>query len=354
MHEIVVNLHVHSNYSDGTGSHAKIAAAGLKAGLDVVIVTDHNLFVEGTQGYYREGDQKLLLLVGEEIHDRTRSPQKNHLLVLGAGGELADRANDMERLIKKVETMGGLSFAAHPDDAAAPVIGEEALNWENWHVQGLTGIEIWNAFSEFKAHLTTKIHALFYIFNPHWIAKGPFAETLCKWDEQLIAGRPMVGIGGSDAHALEVQLGPLKRIVFPYEFHFRGINTHLLLDEPLLGEIARDQDLIYGALRQGSAFIANDDLAATKGFSFQAHGYGHTATMGKTISASWGVTIQIRLPAEAECHLICNGKIVNEWNHQRLCTHLVKETGAYRVEVYHARWGRKIGWIFSNPIYLID
>ncbi|MCZ7554139.1 MAG: hypothetical protein B6D39_09880 [Anaerolineae bacterium UTCFX2] len=354
MHEIVVNLHVHSHYSDGTGSHAEIAAAGLKAGLDAVITTDHNLYVDGPQGYYHDGDRKLLLLVGEEIHDRTRTPQKNHLLVLGAGVELADRANDLAKLIKSVENLGGLSFAAHPDDVAAPAIGEEALNWEDWRIQDLTGIEIWNAFSEFKRHLKTKVHALFYIWNPHKIAIGPFAKTLRKWDEQLIAGRRLVGIGGSDAHALEVQLGPLKKIVFPYEFHFQGINTHLLLEEPLSGEIAHDQKLIYQALRQGRAFVANDHLATTKGFSFHAHGYGHTAMMGGTISARWGITIQIRLPAEAECRLICNGAIVNEWNNQKLCTHPAKETGAYRVEVYSVLHGQKRGWIFSNPIYVTE
>ncbi len=352
MHEIVLNLHMHTYYSDGTGSHTEIARAGMKAGLDAVIVTDHNLYVKGPEGYYDDGNKRILLLVGEEIHDRTLAPQKNHLLVFGAGAELAYRAGNLKGLIEAVESRGGLAFAAHPDDVAAPAIHEEALDWENWQVHGLTGIEIWNAFSEFKERIQTLVHALYYAFNPQRIAIGPPAETLRKWDEQLSAGRRLVAVGGSDAHALKKQIGPLKRTIFPYEFHFQGVNTHLLLEEALTGDLPHDREQIYQAMRHGRAFVAYDLPASTKGFSFSAHGYGRTATMGDTISTRLGVTIQIRLPHEAECRLICNGKVVNTWHKQKLCTHLVKEAGAYRVEAYRVFKGRKRGWIFSNPIYL--
>ena len=43
LHELLVNLHMHTTYSDGSGSHQDIANAGLDAGLDAVIVTDHNV-----------------------------------------------------------------------------------------------------------------------------------------------------------------------------------------------------------------------------------------------------------------------------------------------------------------------
>ena len=84
MHEIVVNLHMHTRYSDGSGTHKDIAAAALKAGVDVVIVTDHNVLVQGFEGYYKEKNKKILMLIGEEVHDQARDPQKNHLLVFGA------------------------------------------------------------------------------------------------------------------------------------------------------------------------------------------------------------------------------------------------------------------------------
>ena len=49
MHEIVVNLHMHTVYSDGTGTHKDIAHAAIKTGLDAVIVTDHNVLVQGVE-----------------------------------------------------------------------------------------------------------------------------------------------------------------------------------------------------------------------------------------------------------------------------------------------------------------
>ncbi len=88
MTEIVVNLHMHTRYSDGSGTHAEIAKAALRCGLDAVIVTDHNVYVEGPEGYYSDGERRVLLLVGEEIHDPARTPQKSHLLVFGAGEDL--------------------------------------------------------------------------------------------------------------------------------------------------------------------------------------------------------------------------------------------------------------------------
>ena len=68
MEELIVALHMHTVYSDGTGTHAELAAAGLRAGVDVLIVTDHNVLVSDIEGYTQEGKRRLLLLSGEEVH----------------------------------------------------------------------------------------------------------------------------------------------------------------------------------------------------------------------------------------------------------------------------------------------
>lgn len=106
MTEIVINLHMHTRHSDGTGSHQDIADAALEAGLDGVIVTDHNILVQDQEGYYTKGNQQVLLLVGEEIHDQNRVPEKNHLLVFGVDQELAGEAEDPKWLIKKSKNLG--------------------------------------------------------------------------------------------------------------------------------------------------------------------------------------------------------------------------------------------------------
>jgi hypothetical protein len=220
MEEIVINLHMHTTYSDGHYRHADIARDAMLAGLVAVIVTDHNVYVEGVEDYYREGDKRVLLLVGEEVHDQALEPQKNHLLVFGAGKELAPLAWDLQRLLNGVRQAGGVAYIAHPVDPAAPAFGEDDLSWETWDVQGYSGIELWNGMSEFKSLLKSRLHAVFYVLNPDRIAHGPFPEAIRKWDELLSNGQHVAAVGGSDAHALPAHMGPLKRTLFPYQFHF--------------------------------------------------------------------------------------------------------------------------------------
>jgi len=354
MNELVVNLHMHTTYSDGSGSHAEIVQAALRAGLDAVITTDHNVLVNGPAGYYHDGDRRVLLLVGEEVHDQTAIPQKNHLLVIGADREMAELADDTQHLIKSVQKTGGLALIAHPVDPAAPRFGEPDISWEKWEVQNYTGIELWNAMSEFKSLMKDWIRALFYAFNPKLVAHGPFPSTLQKWDQLLADGKRVVAVGGSDAHAFRVSMGPIRRTIFPYEFHFRSVNTHILTPQSLTGDLDRDSRLIIKALGKGHAFIGYDLPATTRGFRFSAQGKDGTALMGDEIEVSEGVTLQIHLPQRAECQLLKDGKVIKTWQKREICTHITTEAGVYRVEVYYRYLGRRRGWIFSNPIYLRD
>jgi len=352
MHEIVVNLHMHTTYSDGHGSHADIAQAALQAGLDAVVVTDHNVFVLGPEGYHRDGDRRVLMLIGEEIHDQARQPQKNHLLVIGAGKELAPMAEDPQRLVDEVRKAGGLSFIAHPVDPAAPAVDEDDISWVAWNVKGLTGLELWNGLSEFKSHLKSKLHAIYYAYNPKRVARGPFPGAVEKWDQRLNAGQRLVAIGGSDAHALPARMGPLHRTLFPYKFHFSAINNHLLIPSPLSGEYQEDRRTVLETLSRGRSFIGYDLSASTRGFTFKAHGKENTAWMGEEVSAKNGVTMQIRLPRPAECRLLRNGKVERTWRNRDLCTYITTQPGVYRVEAYLYYLGRKRSWIISNPIYV--
>jgi hypothetical protein len=352
MDEILVNLHMHTVYSDGTGRHEDLARAALDSGVDVIIVTDHNVLVQGIEGYRQDGLRRVLLLAGEEINDRLRKPIRNHLLVLGAGRELASLAQDPQRLIDQAQRADGLTFIAHPYDLPMPAFHEEGIQWEDWNVRGFTGLELWNGFSELKSVAKTYAEALFYAFFPHFIAHGPEPQTLKKWDELLNQGNKVVVIGGSDAHALRMHLGPLHRTIFPYRFHFRGINTHLLLPAPLTGELVVDRRSVLSALRGGNAFIGYDLPAPTHGFRFTAQGKDRTASMGEDITLYQSVTFQVRLPLRTECRLIKDGEIVKVWEDREICAYIAREPGVYRVECYIDYLGKQRAWIFSNPIYV--
>jgi hypothetical protein len=352
MHEIIINLHMHTRYSDGAGSHADIASEAIRAGLDAVIVTDHNVWVDGFEGYKQLDDYRVLMLVGEEIHDQARDPQKNHMLVFGANRELATYAYDPQLLLDAVAKAGGLAFLAHPVDLAAPAVHEIDISWVDWDVRGFTGLELWNGFSEFKPRIKSYLHAIYYVYFPQHIAQGPLPEALRRWDELLSSGKKVVAIGGSDAHSHHMHLGPLNRTVFPYQFHFRAINTHLLLPRPLGMDVKSDSDIVLEALRQGHCFIGYDLPAPTRGFRFTAQGMEASAEMGDELSVRGGVTIQIRLPRVTECVLLKDGAPLRTWQKHDLCTYIATQPGVYRVEAHINYLGMRRGWIFSNPIYI--
>jgi hypothetical protein len=310
------------------------------------------VLVQGPEGYYKDGKKRMLLLIGEEIHDQARNPQKNHLLVFNAKRELASFAPDPQNLIDAVNRQGGLSFIAHPYDPECPPIKEVDISWIDWQVQGYTGIELWNSLSELKIRGKSILHIIFYVFFPQFLNFRPPTQHLEKWDELLGSGKKIVAIGGADAHALDAQAGPLHRSVYPYETHFRGITTHLITPNPLSNELAVDKKMIYDAFAAGHCFVSYELPGPTRGFNFTAQGRDGTAGMGDEILAKNSVTLNIKLPQMAECRLLRDGKVIQTWKSREICTHITGEPGVYRVEVYRQYLGQLRGWIFSNPIYV--
>lgn len=352
MQELVVNLHMHTGYSDGHGSHAELAKAAIECGLDAIIVTDHNIWVNGIEGYFNAGRRKVLVMVGEEIHDQGRLPQKSHLLVFGAGKELAPYANNPQKLIDRAIQSNGLAFLAHPFEDTMPMYNEGEISWDDWQVDGYTGIELWNGFSELKTVAKNRIQSIFYAFFPQYMAHGPLNRTIHKWDELLGNRRHVVVVGGSDAHALPMSLGPIHRTIFPYDFHFKCINNHVLTDHPLTGDATTDSRSILDALQQGHSFIGYDLPVSTRGFRFTAHAKDGVFWMGDDVSLKGGVTFQIRLPVKAECLLIHNGQTIKTWREREVSTYVATEPGTYRIEAYIQYLGQRRGWIFSNPVYV--
>lgn len=352
MEELVANLHIHTIYSDGYWPHKDIAEAGIQAGVDALIITDHNLLIRDMEGYFQSKGKRILVVIGEEIHDKLREPQKNHLITFGQSRELCTYAENPQLLIKKVAEYGGLSFIAHPFEDPLPQVNEVDITWEDWHVDGFNGIEIWNHLSELKNESSNWLQLLFNVFFPSQYAKGPHPQAVNKWDELLSAGKKIVAVGGSDSHSIEMKKGILKRIIFPYLFHFRSINNHLLISDKPTGNFLIDKKKIIEAFRKGNSFIGYDLPSSTKGFRFFAQGRNEIASIGDEICLENSITLQIRLPEPVECRLIHNGKIIQTWFDQDICTYITKQAGYYRVECYIDYLGKKRAWIFSNPIYV--
>lgn len=351
--EIVGNFHLHTNHSDGGGSHRQVARAAAEAGLDVIIYTDHNVWVPDQEGWYThpETGRRVLLLMGEEVHDEDRSPEANHYLCLGVERDMAEYAPQPQALINAVERYGGLGFIAHPVERSAPLFGEPELPWVDWGVTGFTGIELWNYMSEFKAYLPSKLSAILAAFFPSLFISGPFKETLVLWDKLLCNGGKVVAIGGADAHANVYSLGPLERPIFPYEYLFKAVNTHLLLDAPLSIDLKPARAQVLNALRAGHAFVTYDLAGDSRGFRFTATTRQTSVSMGDEIYLNDSVTLHVTSPLAASLRLLKDGREVARTRGKEL-TYRTDEPGIFRVEAYRRYRIKHRGWIFSNPIHV--
>ena len=351
--EIIGNLHLHTIASDGTGTHDVVAAAAARAGLDFIVYTDHNIWVDNQEGWYCDsGSQReILRLMGQEINDVRREPECNHLLCHFITEDLEAVASCPQALIDRVEQQKGLSFLAHPLER--PGMGEAVhlYPWVDWDVTGFTGIELWNAMTDVKWQLRTMPRGVLGAYLPQWVLTSPFPEVLAKWDELLAAGRKVVAIGNSDAHAMSFSLGPLRRTIYPYEYLFRAVNTHLILSEPLAREVEKMRSQIRTALKAGHCFVSNDLVGASRGFSFAAQSGPHTAMMGDSLPFGDHLQLTITSPQKADLYLLKNGRVVTQVHGHEL-TWQTDEPGIYRVEAYRRYWGLQRGWVFTNPIYV--
>lgn len=363
-HHYSGNMHIHTRYSDGEKLHADIAHDAIQAGLDFIIVTDHNVYVTGVEGYYANNAGRVLLLTGEEVHNVRRKPQASHFLAYGAGKELATYATDPQALIDQTLGAGGYGFLAHPFEDDLSIVDQSDLGWHDWDIEGFSGLEIWNYMSAFKtasARLIDGLHwknkltsflALFRaVLHPERYITGPDPRTLALWDDYLAKGMRIAAVGNSDAHGTPIRVGPFQREIFPYEFLFRAVNTHVLLPEPLSGEMERDRRLLLKAIGRGHSWVGYDMTGKTDAFRFTVQGTKN-GIMGDEFQFGMGATLQIRTPARCRIRVIRHGMVVAEVERESNLTYIPSEPGAYRVECLIPYEGHERGWIYSNPIYL--
>jgi hypothetical protein len=350
--ESVGNIHMHTPFSDGKKWHAEIAEDAIRAGLDFIIVTDHNLWISGIEGYYENREGRVMLLVGEELHNPRRDPQASHFLAIGADQELSNYTHDTQSLIKATSEAGGSGFLAHPFDRTAPAFAAPSLEWQDWGVNGYQGMELWNYMSSFKGLLTSRVKAVRAALEPDRYIIGPDPSALNKWDEFLANGNRMVVIGGSDAHGLTYTMWSITREIYPYEYLFRTVNTHIMTHRQLSGDFEQDKILVLQAISRGNCWVAYDLPALTTGFRFTGQSRSK-GIMGEEILFRDGATLQVRTPEQCHIRMIHQGVVVADCVSDTNLTFIPNEPGPYRVECLIPHKGQERGWIYSNPIYLI-
>ncbi|GAX90060.1 CehA/McbA family metallohydrolase [Effusibacillus lacus] len=196
------DLHVHSEHSDGTYSLWEKARRIEAIGLDFVALTDHNTV---SQNFSYPKDSPVIFIPGMEL-----TTNSGHCNLYGVEDPLQDfRVTSMEELherIREAREKGAKISLNHP---YCPNCG---WKWDfsvdhDW-------VEVWN---------------------------GPWRpsnqQTLNWWQEQLVSGRRLVAVGGSDTH------GPHHSIKY-------GMPTNWVFSE------SRTSEGILDAIDRGHVFLS--------------------------------------------------------------------------------------------------
>ncbi|MEA2478883.1 MAG: hypothetical protein QOJ07_805 [Thermoleophilaceae bacterium] len=343
LHDSACVVHLHSTYSDGTGTVPEIAAAARANALDVVLLTDHDTMAardHGEEGWHGS----VLVLVGEEVSP----PGRNHYLAFGLDRPVDHEGLSPAQILDAVAAGGGFGFAAHPFSHGNPNFGRvgKAMPWGDLDAPALAGIELWSFVTDTAETLGGWRDVARFVARPQVRVDHPPERNMAEYD-RLCASRRVVALGGLDAHQIGLRIGgrvPLR--LMSYRRSFRFLRTHVLTREPLAGVLAPDRAEVLGALREGRCYIAMDAVAPARGFAF----WGDDGIdMGAQGPAS---ALHVRLPRPARLRLVRDGAVIADLPGAAALDHAVEDGGVYRVEARLPAYGRERTWILSNPIYM--
>jgi hypothetical protein len=347
--DVAIGYHVHTTRSDGTGSRDEVARAAARAGVRVVVLTDHGDATRAADPpAYIDG---VLVLDAVEI-----STWGGHYVALGAAPAPYPLGGEPRAAVEDVGRLGGVGLVAHPGSS------RPGLRWRDWDAP-FDGLEWLNADSEWRDQPGRLWRtALAYPWRPvealASLVDRPAFE-LEQWD-RLIARRPVVGLAALDAHA---RLG-VSGVGEPYEgwvaldlpsytAMFGSLATYVRLATPLSGGAAADAAAVVDALRAGRSFSAVTGIAPIGQLTFEAESGGRRATMGEQLVPQGPVHVRFAadVPTGTQTRLVCDGTVVAEGPGGRLDWTSDGVPGACRAEVQLARDGRVQPWLVTNPIY---
>ncbi len=334
LHEYTGVIHAHSTHSDGSGTVEEIISAAQEAGIDFLVLTDHNTLEAREMGHEGWHDTTLLI-VGDEVSSRD-----GHCLALGTREHVNHRQN-LPRILEGIRETGGHGYVAHPHGRYRPILKTRDHSWKDWSADDITGLELWSYMFDWASGFHY-IRFPRYYRDPDACLRGPDPETVAKWDE-LCQSRRVVALGGVDAHARKLPLLPV--VVFPYCQLFRTIRTHVLSEQPLKHRADKDIDTILGAIADGSCFLALGGLADAGGTRFT--GRDGELSMGAEATFEQPVELDIRVPVSTDITLLKDGSPIRTQTGKSM-RHTVDRPGVYRAE---ARLGNR-PWLYTNPIYL--
>lgn len=314
-----VELHTHTEHSDGDFTVAGLVEAAHNRGFAAVALTDHNT-ASGLREFYpalaREG------LVGVAGIEWTT--YFGHMLVLGEQGYTDWRGvqpPEIDRAIADIHKNGGIVGIAHPFALSNPV--NTGYHWE-FQVADWTAVDYLEVWSRDDA--PRKIQSL---------------RAFALWEQLLDRGCRITATSGRDWH---------REDTFAYAHTYVGVDGDLT------------QDAILNAIRAGHVCLAAGPLLTMRGTDADGKPWeiGDELPAGEieieldvdetTLPNDWDRS-QVQMQ---ELRLVQNGRVLAVCPveaHQRL--HLSAAPGWLRADLigtYYGRTGQHLA--FTNPLFI--
>lgn len=340
-------FHVHSDFSDGSGSIEEICRAAGGLNLDFVVLADHgrpNLPASAATSWNHD-----TLLIGASEF----SLQAGHLAAAGYRVPGYIFPPEAQEAIDEVDRDGGVTFIAHPLDRKIP--------WTDWQVRRFTGIEILSLYQLAKKNLLygATLFPLQYLFHAETALTSLITypeKELRIWDRLNRQGK-CYGIYALDAHA-KLPISKKFQFHFPsYAATFKILNLYVKIDRELEKDPQASAATITAALRSGNFFSVIESLAAANGFeNYYLEKNGRRVEMGGDAEAAGGeLVLKLPFPFATDIRVNKDGekfKTIQD-NSRREIAIPISRPGVYRCEISpHSGRGRSLPWILANPIFI--
>ena len=265
--ELRGSWHVHTTRSDGRGSPTDVARAARAAGLDFLVLTDHNPRELPTPAR----EEGVLLVPGEES-----STPFGHLADVGSRRVLTD-AEKVSAPVRAVLELGGLAVVAHP-------LHPQRAWGDLAQARLASGAEVWSGDSAWGT-----------------LRQQPFTRLLPALGTALVSPERALVYALAEARPVEDWLlaldGPEPKLAFcspdahgypSYGAAFRWISVHLAGIASLPEAPSEAAQAVVQELRAGRFYCAVDALAPAAGFAV-------LPADRRTFRA--GEVLEVRLPA---------------------------------------------------------
>jgi hypothetical protein len=245
--EIRGAYHVHTTRSDGRGTLADVVRAAKQAGLQFLVVTDHNVLAPEDQGYH----DGVLVVEGTEV-----STAFGHVVALGVPRALTFAETEGDPL-GAIRALGGVAILAHPFHPRRPFTGWGKGPWRGFEV--VSNDTAWHAVVHERDVGKVALAALALPWDSArtvlTLSDSPDDE-LARFDQELRAASAEPG----GARPAKVLLCSADAHGYPsYRAAFEAFSMHLPV--ALSGDGKRDARAVVGALAAGTGACVFDGEA---------------------------------------------------------------------------------------------